>query len=155
MRIRQSSHHRNKKLEAHHHKLKTTKRCLATSNLHCLYTSFNLILHLITLFVKGHLFISLQFDVSHEKGILSPSPYNMASSCTNDDGSVPFNKALHHGTSNSEDTLDTYFQQNCAGRCAMAPLESKLVFVRMIMVIVLALITYYLSRGALLQGFIK
>jgi hypothetical protein len=37
----------------------------------------------------------------------------------------------------------------------MAPLESKLVFVRMIMVIVLALITYYLSRGALLQGFIK
>ena len=51
---------------------------------------------LITLFVKGHLFISLHFDVSHEKGILSPSPYNMASSCTNDDGSVPFNKALHH-----------------------------------------------------------
>ena len=51
---------------------------------------------LITLFVRGHLFISLHLDVSHEKGILSPSPYNMASSCTNDDGSVPFNKALHH-----------------------------------------------------------
>ena len=43
---------------------------------------------------KWHIF--LRFDVSLEKSSLSPSPYNMASSCTNDDGSVPFNKALHH-----------------------------------------------------------
>ena len=48
------------------------------------------------LFVKEHLSTFLHFDVSHEKSSLSPSPYNMASSCTNDDGSVPFNKALHH-----------------------------------------------------------
>ena len=48
------------------------------------------------LFVKEYLSTFLHFDVSHEKSILSPSPYNMASSCTNDDGSVPFNKALHH-----------------------------------------------------------